>query len=67
MRNLNDFEWKGAALRVTKGGKTYLLGVEGLHISTSRIEPIDLPPESLQPSNPFTDPSLFTTRGEEIP
>ena len=66
VRNLNDFEWKGATLRVTKGGRTYLLGLEGQHISNSRIDPIDRPPESLQPADPFTDPSQFTTRGEGI-
>lgn len=66
VRNLNDFEWKGAAVRVVKGGKTYLLGLEGQHISDSRIDPIDIPPESVTPSEPFSDPSQFTTRGEGI-
>jgi hypothetical protein len=39
VRNLNDFDWKGATLRVSKGGKTYLLGLEGQHISESRFDP----------------------------
>ena len=66
VRNLNDYEWAGAALRVSKGGKTYVLGLEGLHISTSRIDPIDRPPERTRPVEPFADPSQFTTRGEEV-
>ena len=66
VRNFNDYEWEGASLRVSKGGKTYVLGLEGLHTSNSRIEPIDQPPESIRPAEPFTDPSQFTTRGEEV-
>ena len=66
VRNLNDFDWKGATLRVSKGGKTYLLGLEGQHISESRFDPLDRQPESVAPSEPFTDPSKFTTRGEGI-
>lgn len=66
VRNLNDFDWNGARLRVTKGGKTYLLGLESQHISESRFDPLDRQPESVAASEPFTDPSLFTTRGEGI-
>ena len=49
-----------------EGGKTYLLGLEGQHISESRFDPLDRQPESVAPSEPFTDPSKFTTRGEGI-
>ena len=63
VRNLNDFEWKGARLRVTKGGKTYLLGLEGQHITESRFDLLDRQPESVASSEPFSDPSQFTTRG----
>ena len=66
VRNLNDFDWNGARLRVTKGGKTYLLGLEGQHITESRFDPLDRQPESVAASEPFTAPSLFTTRGEGI-
>ena len=66
VRNLNDFEWKGARLRVTKGGKTYLLGLEGQHITESRFDLLDRQPESVASSEPFSDPSQFTTRGEGI-
>ena len=66
VRNLNDFEWTGARVRVTKGGKTYLLGLEGQHITESRLDLLDRQPESVAPSEPFTDPSQFTTRGEGI-
>lgn len=66
VRNLNDFDWKGARLRVTKGGKTYLLGLEGQHITESRFDPLDRQPEAVTPSEPFTDASQFTTRGEGI-
>ena len=66
VRNLNDFEWTGAVLGVAKGGKTYILGLQGEHTDKSRVDPIYMPPESLQPAEPFTDPSKFTARGEKI-
>ena len=49
-----------------KGGKTYLLGLAGMHVTDSRIDTFDLPPQATTPSIPFKDATKFTGRGEGI-
>ena len=66
VRNDNDFEWKNVDLRLTKGGKVYLLGLAGMHVTDSRIDDFDLPPQAIKPSLPFKDATKFTGRGEGI-
>lgn len=63
VKNLNDFEWQGTRLTVAKGGKDYMLGSQGGHVDDSRWVLIDMPPDSVSKTGPFTDPSKFTTRG----
>ena len=57
---------EGSEAACHEGGKTYLLGLEGQHITESRFDLLDRQPESVASSEPFSDPSQFTTRGEGI-
>ena len=66
VRNNNDFEWKDVDLRLAKGGKNYLLGLAGMHVTDSRIDTFDLPPQSTTLAPPFKDATKFTGRGEGI-
>ncbi len=66
VKNNNDFEWQNIDMRLTKGGKTYLLGLAGMHVTDSRIDTFDLPPQATTPSIPFKDATKFTGRGEGI-
>ena len=66
VKNNNDFEWKNIDMRLTKGGKTYLLGLAGMHVTDSRIDTFDLPPQATTPSMPFKDATKFSGRGEGI-
>ena len=66
VRNLNEFTWETARLSVTKGGQTYLLGLQAEHIDQSRWTKLTIEPENSEPAEAFEDPSKFTTRAQGV-
>lgn len=66
VRNLNEFTWEAARLSVTKGGQTYLLGLQAEHIDQSRWTTLTIEPDIVNPSKAFEDPSKFTTRAQGV-
>ena len=66
VKNLNEFTWEAARLSVTKGGQTYLLGLQAEHIDQSRWTTLTIEPENVVTAEAFEDPSKFTTRAQGV-